>query len=118
MILAQEQAIHGGQVVAQGELHEIKKVTIPLPQIISLEATVVNENLQRKHVEIYLSKFFGANENNLKDFYLIFPLGVITVVTGVLDLEKSTFVGDIIKCYLTNHFYKSKPKLAKHHQQN
>ena len=67
-------------------------------------------------LEIDLSKVFGANENNLKDINPIFPLGVITVVTGVSGSGKSTLVNDILFNYLTNYFYKSKSRVGKHHK--
>ena len=100
--------IHGGQIVAQGELHDILENKDSLTADYLIGRTVVNENLQRKHIGDRFIKVFGANENNLKDINPIFPLGVITVVTGVSGSGKSTLVNDILFNYLTNHFYKSK----------
>ena len=108
--------IHGGQVVAQGELHEILESKDSLTADYLIGRTVVNENLQRKHIGDRFIKVFGANENNLKDINPIFPLGVITVVTGVSGSGKSTLVNDILFNYLTNHFYKSKSRVGKHHK--
>ena len=100
--------IHGGQVVAQGELHDILESKDSLTADYLIGRTVVNENLQRKHIGDRFIKVFGASENNLKDINPIFPLGVITVVTGVSGSGKSTLVNDILFNYLTNYFYKSK----------
>jgi excinuclease ABC subunit A len=108
--------IHGGQVVAQGELHEILESKESLTADFLVGNKVVNENLQRKHIGDRFIKVFGANENNLKDINPIFPLGVITVVTGVSGSGKSTLVNDILFNYLTNHFYKSKSRVGKHHK--
>jgi excinuclease ABC subunit A len=38
----------------------------------------------------------GAMQNNLKDIDVLFPLGVMTVVTGVSGSGKSSLVGDIL----------------------
>ena len=46
----------------------------------------------------------GAAENNLKGIDVKFPLGVITVVTGVSGSGKSTLVDDILFRALARHF--------------
>ena len=106
--------IHGGQVVAQGELNDIVESKDSLTADFLIGRNKVNDNLQRKLVGDRFIKIFGASENNLKDINPIFPLGVITVVTGVSGSGKSTLVNDILFNYLTNHFYKSKSKVGKH----
>lgn len=46
----------------------------------------------------------GAAENNLKGIDVKFPLGVMTVVTGVSGSGKSTLVDDILYRALARHF--------------
>lgn len=46
----------------------------------------------------------GAAENNLKGIDVKFPLGVMTVVTGVSGTGKSTLVDDILFRALARHF--------------
>ena len=45
----------------------------------------------------------GAMEHNLKDINVTFPLGVLTVVTGVSGSGKSSLVGDILHPALYRH---------------
>ena len=45
----------------------------------------------------------GAMEHNLKDIKVTFPLGVLTVVTGVSGSGKSSLVGDILHHALYRH---------------
>lgn len=49
----------------------------------------------------------GAMEHNLKDINVRFPLGVLTVVTGVSGSGKSSLVGDILYPALFRHINNS-----------
>lgn len=56
----------------------------------------------------------GARANNLKDISVSFPLGKLTVVTGVSGSGKSSLVNDILLKGLQQKYYKSKDKPGLH----
>jgi len=56
----------------------------------------------------------GANENNLKNVTVTFPLAQLIAVTGVSGSGKSTLINDIFHLALMRHFHQSKEKPGNH----
>ncbi len=56
----------------------------------------------------------GAKSHNLKDVTAHFPLGVMTVITGVSGSGKSTLVNDILYRSLAKQLYRSKEEPGQH----
>lgn len=106
--------IHGGNIVAEGKIENIinNKNSIT-GEFLSGKQKVV-EKIQRKENNGKFLTVLGATENNLKNIDPKFPIGLITVVTGVSGSGKSTLVNDILYNFLMNHFYKSKFSVGKH----
>lgn len=73
----------GGEVVFQGLPSDYvdKLVKTPIPKV-------------RRHWSNYI-EIKGVTQNNLKNLSVKFPLGVMTVVTGVSGSGKSTLVKDV-----------------------
>ncbi len=86
---------HGGEVVATGTAEEIMKVKESITgQYLSGKLKIPVPKSRRKPTGWLTVK--GAQENNLKNIDVRFPLGVFCCVTGVSGSGKSSLVNEIL----------------------
>jgi len=107
--------IHGGEIVGNGSLEDILKNENSITGAFIRGDRIVSHVKQNrnKNPEKWIT-VHGAQENNLKSINAQFPLGCMTVVTGVSGSGKSTLVNDILFKALSHYFYGSREKPGKH----
>ena len=88
--------VHGGQVVAQGTLDDIKACEQSLTgQYLSNKRRIEVPTARTPLTDKWL-KVLGASGNNLKNVDLAIPFGLLTCVTGVSGSGKSTLINDTL----------------------
>ena len=106
--------IHGGYIVAEGNVEEIKDNPNSITgQYLSGKKSIEIPKTRRKPNGKWV-EVKGACENNLKNIDVKFPLGVFTCVTGVSGSGKSTLVNEILYKSLAQNLNGAKMKPGKH----
>ncbi|RHN26618.1 excinuclease ABC subunit UvrA [Clostridium perfringens] len=87
---------HGGKIVASGTLDEImgNKNSLTGKYLTGAKKVELPEERRKGNGNFITVK--GAKENNLKNVTAKFPLGTLTMVTGVSGSGKSTLVNEIL----------------------
>ena len=89
--------LYGGEIIFNGKIgesvtDEIREKSLTLQYLEGCR----NRYERKRRTSDYSIIVEGAMEHNLKDINVKFPLGVLTVVTGVSGSGKSSLVGDIL----------------------
>lgn len=106
----------GGEVVFQGTPQQMlsrntvtaqylsgnRAIELPMTILPDGEKTIYRRPGNGKKITIK-----GARGNNLKGVNVEFPLGTLTVVTGVSGSGKSTLINETLQPILSQHFYRS-----------
>lgn len=99
-----EAGVNGGEIVFKGRLDQnIAQSDIDRSLTLQYLSGQRSRYVREKRTAAYSIKVEGAMEHNLKGIDVSFPLGVLTVVTGVSGSGKSSLVGDILYPALFRH---------------
>ncbi|WP_337475598.1 excinuclease ABC subunit UvrA [Mitsuokella jalaludinii] len=105
---------HGGRVVAEGMAEEIKKNPDSVTGAYLSRRKFIPVPQKRRPGNGKFIEVVGAAENNLKNLTVKFPLGTLTLVTGVSGSGKSTLVNEILYKGIASRLYHVKGKPGKH----
>ena len=105
--------VQGGYLVSSGTPKEVANDENSLTgRYLSGKECIETPKTRRKGIKKQL-KVIGAQQNNLKNISVNFPLGTFTCVTGVSGSGKSTLVNEILYKTIANNLYPTKDKPGK-----
>lgn len=106
--------VNGGRIVAQGTAEEIMEVQESITGAYLSGRKKIEVPKERREYTGKSIKVKGAEENNLKNIDVEFPLGQFVCVTGVSGSGKSSLVNEILYKSLAQKINKSRIKPGKH----
>ena len=98
---------HGGRIVAQGDPGQMLTLDTLTASYLNGQHRIGVPAERRKGNGKFI-ELKGAKGNNLRNVSVKFPLGKLTVVTGVSGSGKSTLINETLYPLLSKHCYNSK----------
>ncbi|MBQ2968503.1 MAG: excinuclease ABC subunit UvrA [Clostridia bacterium] len=106
--------VHGGEIVCAGTIKDIMNCKKSITgQYLSKKKQIEVPSNRRSLTDAWLT-VKGASENNLKHIDVSFPLGVMTVVTGVSGSGKSSLVNSILYRVMATELNGARKKAGKY----
>ncbi len=105
---------HGGYVIAQGTVEEIKNNPNSITGAYLSGRQKIAVPTERRKPDGRVLRVLGAEENNLKKVDVDIPLGVLTCITGVSGSGKSSLINEIVYKKLAQKLNKAKVKPGRH----
>ena len=104
-----EAGIHGGKIIAMGTVADIAKEKKSLTgRYLSGDLEIEIPEKRRPFKKDYAITLSGASHHNLKSISCEFPLGLLTVVTGISGSGKSSLITDTLYPILANELNRAK----------
>ena len=107
--------VHGGEIVAQGPIEDIKKNPKSLTGkfLAGKETIPIPAKRHQRDIDKKIS-IHGASGNNLKDVSVDIPVGLLTCVTGVSGSGKSTLINNTLYPAAAQRINRSRIECAPH----
>ncbi len=108
--------VHGGYVVAEGTVEDIKKCENSQTGLYLSGKKKIPVPAVRREGNGSFLEVVGAAQNNLKNVNVKIPLGTFTCVTGVSGSGKSSLVNEVLYKVLANELNRAKQKPGKYRE--
>ena len=101
--------VHGGQIVAQGNLDQILAAETSLTGAYLSRKQTISTPAERRNGNGRVVELKNAHRNNLKQVNVELPLGKFVCITGVSGSGKSTLMNELLYSALQHHFSRKVP---------